>query len=77
MPFGRRCHARGRWPCRGKYGRAPQHARPYRGTLYRASDSARAAGSSIVDELGECRTLVHENKTHGPGEESSEGKADR
>ena len=76
MPFGRRCHARGRLSCREKSGRAPQHARPYRGMLYWASDSARAACSSIVDESGECQTLVHENKRHEPGE-GSEGKADR
>ena len=25
VPFGRRGHARGRWHCRGKPGRAPQH----------------------------------------------------
>ena len=76
MPFARRRHVRDWWSCREKSGRAPQQARPYRGTLYRASDSARAAGSSIVEESGECRTLVHENKRHGPGE-GSEGKADR
>ena len=46
VPFGRWRHTTGREHCHGKPGSALSGGY--------ASDSARAEGSSIVDELGEC-----------------------
>ena len=44
VPFGRWWHARDKGHCRGKLGSSSEYA----------PDSARAEGSSIVDEPGEC-----------------------
>ena len=52
-------YARGREHCRGECGSALSGGY--------ASDSAKVEGSSIVDEPGECRTLVRENQRHEPG----------
>ena len=54
MPFGRWWHARGRGHCREEPGSALSGGY--------ARDSAKAEGSSIVDEPGECRTPVRENQ---------------
>ena len=52
-------HARDRGHCRGKPGSALSGEY--------APDSARAEGSSIVDEPGECSTPVRENQRREPG----------
>ena len=46
MPFG--WHARGKWHCREKPCRAPQHAQVYRGTLYRASKNQIRRGRKVA-----------------------------
>ena len=51
-------HARGREHCRGEPGSALSGGY--------APDSAKAEGSSIVDEPGEFRTPVRENQRHEP-----------
>ena len=48
----------GRWPCRGKFGKEPQHAQAYRGTFYRVSKhwirrGRRAARSSTTQRSAE------------------------
>ena len=55
---------RGRGPCRGKPGRANQLS-TVSGDY--APGSARAEGSSIVDEPGEGWTTVRENQRPEPG----------
>ena len=59
MPFGRWWHARGREHCRRQPGSALSGGY--------APDSARAEGSSIVDEPGGCWTPVRENQRREPG----------
>ena len=51
-------HARGREHCRGEPGSALSGGY--------APDSAKAQGSSIVDESGECGTPVRENQRREP-----------
>ena len=48
VSFGRMSHARGKWRCRGKPGRAPRHAQAYRGTLYRVSKHQIRRGQKAV-----------------------------
>ena len=57
--FGRWRHARGREHCRGEPDGALSGGY--------APDSARAEGSLIVDEPGECWTPVRENQRREPG----------
>ena len=54
MPFGRWRHATGGQDCRGEPGSALSGGY--------APDSARAEGSSTVNEPGECWTSVRENQ---------------
>ena len=59
VPFGRWWHARDTGHCRGEPGSALSGGY--------APDSARAEGSSIVDEPGECWAPVRENQRREPG----------
>ena len=59
VPFGRWWHARGKGRGRGEPGRALSGGY--------APDLARAEGSSIVDEPGECLTPVRDNQRREPG----------